>query len=95
MSLFVSRIQSSVSSHPTGFDPTRPRLTEKPPERAKASRRKDILAPIRLRTGPKPSRMPRYVQPTTQSNSGGNQAGRPVSQSGITRPPTPTTAGSS
>lgn len=87
-------MQSSVSSQPTGRPPTRPIPSENPPTTSNTSRRKDMLAPIGLRTGPAAEGMPRYVQPTTQSNSSGKQRGRPCCQRGRTAPPTPITRGS-
>ncbi len=54
-----------------------------------------MFAPMTLRTGPAASGIPRYVQPTTQSNSGGNARGRPPSQRGRTAPPAASTRGSS
>lgn len=53
-----------------------------------------MLAPMKLRTAPVVSGAPGYEQPTTQSYSGGNQPGRPVSHQESTRPPTPSTRGS-
>ena len=44
-------MQRSVSSQPTGRVPTRPRSWLKPPTSTSGSRRKDMLAPTRLRTG--------------------------------------------
>ena len=53
-----------------------------------------MLAPTRLRTAVRSEGMPEWVQPTTQSNSAGNQLGLPSAQAGRTAPPTPSTAGS-
>ena len=86
------RMQRSVSSQPTGRVPIRPRSWLKPPTSVSASRRKDMLAPTRLRTGSGRLGIPEWVQPTTQSNSSGNQPGLPASHRGRTVPPAPTTA---
>jgi hypothetical protein len=43
------RIESSVSSQPSGTDPTRPSASEKPPAASTACRRNDMFAPIGLR----------------------------------------------
>ncbi len=53
-----------------------------------------MLAPTRLRTAWRWRGIPEWVQPTTQSNSGGNQPGRSLSQFGRTVPPAPSTLGS-
>ena len=82
------RMQISVSSPPTGFLPTRPSSWRKPPTSARTSRRKDMLAPTRFRTAEGRCGMPEWVQPTTQSNSAGNQRGLPSSQRGRIAPPT-------
>jgi hypothetical protein len=85
------RMQRSVSSSPTGCSPIRPTPIRKPPVSCRISLRKLMLQPIRLRTGETVSGSPRYVQPTTQSNSSGNQAGRPSTYIGSILPPTPIT----
>src|SRR6266545_5962962 len=54
-----------------------------------------MLQPIKLRTGVVESGIPSYVHPTTQSNSLGNQPGRPPSHTGSIAPPTPSTFSSS
>ena len=87
-------MHSSVSSQPTGRVPTRPTSVRKPPTASNTSRRRDMLAPIRFRTGLVVVGSPRYVQPTTQSNSAGMNRGRAPGQSGSIEPPTPITAGS-
>ena len=50
-----------------------------------------MFAPMTFRTVARASGRPRYVQPTTQSNSGGNHAGRVADQSGSMPPPTAAT----
>ncbi len=90
-------MHSSVSSQPSGRrSPSRPMPVAKPPAASKAVRRNEALPPSTLRTRTRPGGRPRYVQPTTQSNSSGNQAGRrPDAQTGSVRPPTAITRGSS
>lgn len=92
----VIRMHSSVSSQPSGRRPaSRPMPTANPPTRSNATLRKDALPPRTLRTRTVPGGRPRYVQPTTQSNSSGNHTGRrPDAQTGSVRPPTAITAGS-
>lgn len=92
----VRRMHSSVSSQPSGrLSPSRPMPVAKPPAASNAVRRKEAFPPRTLRTWTRPGGSPLYVQPTTQSNSSGNQAGRrPDAQIGIVRPPTAMTRGS-
>ena len=45
-----ARMQSSVSSQPSGFFPIRPMSSANPPTRSNTSRRNDMLQPMRLRT---------------------------------------------
>jgi hypothetical protein len=84
----------SVSSPPTGLFWTLLRSWRNPPTPSSASRRNDMLAPTRLRTVERRRGIPEWVHPTTQSNSAGNQPGRPASQCGRTAPPTASTRGS-
>lgn len=100
----ASRMHSSVSSQPSGrFPASRPMPVANPPAISNASLRKEALPPRTLRTrtvcgppGPSsPGNSPRYAQPTTQSNSSGNQDGRrPEAHTGSVRPPTASTRGS-
>ena len=54
-----ARIDRSVSSHPSGVLPTRPRSEANPPTVVTTSRRKDMLAPIGFLTTASPGGMPR------------------------------------
>ncbi len=95
-------MHSSVSSQPSGrFPASLPMPVANPPAISNALLRKEALPPRTLRTRtvcgpPVPSgNRPRYAQPTTQSNSSGNQAGRrPEAHTGSVRPPTASTRGS-
>lgn len=49
------RMASSVSSQPSGRAPSRPSPSVKPPTSSNTSRRKDMLAPMRFRTGSGPA----------------------------------------
>lgn len=89
-------MHSSASSPPSGrLPPSRPMPMAKPPDASNAARRKDALPPRTLRTRTLPGGSPRYVHPTTQSNSSGNHTGlMPEAQDGRVLPPTAITSGS-
>ncbi len=53
-----ARMKSSVSSQPAGSEAVRPSECRNPPTSSTTSRRTDMLAPMRLRTGPASSRWP-------------------------------------
>ena len=63
------RMQISVSSQPSGKVPLRPSERLKPPTWRSTSSRKDMLAPMTLRTSEATRGMPRWLHPTIQSSS--------------------------